>query len=747
MKKSILIATMALGIGGAETHIVELSRKLAQFGHRVTVVSNGGIYVDELKKAGVRHIKVPLHTKNPASLLKSYAQLKKIIVRENIDIVHAHARIPAFLCNFVCKKYNVPFVTTVHYEFRTSLLFKTFTRWGSYTLSVSRDVNKYLIDNYKYDEDRAGLTVNGINSDVFYPRKKDPGIMKEFGFSEDDNVITTICRIDKGSSKTAFMLIDIAETLNQEINNLRIIIVGGGNLFDRLTDRVEAVNKKAGYKLVTITGPRRDISDILSVTDVFTGISRAALEAMAMEKPVVLCGDFGYLGIMDEESRGMAIETNMTCREMAPVFNEKLQTDLILLFRDKAVRERNARLNLNTVRDFYTVEKMANDAVNMYTKAFSEKATPPKYYHAVLSGYYGFDNSGDEAMLASILRELKEKKSDIRIMVLSKKPAETSNRYGVDSMARANPLSLLRIFNRTGMLISGGGNLIQDLTSFQSMVYYTSLMRYAKFRGLKVMLYANGIGPLIRFRSVKIAGRVLDKTDVITVREPNSYDLLSKIGVRKPRIYVTADPVISFKKPEAGKVDEILQMHSIPADRTTVVFSVRPWKGLEGTFEPIFAHIADYLSEKYNMLPVFIPLNTKKDTKISGDIIGLMKNPALLVENENRARNLVGIISNADLLIGMRLHSLIYASITDTPVIGIVYDPKVRYFIDMMEQEDGGLIEDLDFDRITKLIDKIMAGRESYIKKLKANMVRLRKLSAKNAQLAIDLMYGETADE
>ena len=84
MKKNILIATMALGIGGAETHIVELSRKLVRFGNRVTVVSNGGIYVDELKKAGVRHIKAPLHTKNPASLIKSYSKLKKIIVREKI---------------------------------------------------------------------------------------------------------------------------------------------------------------------------------------------------------------------------------------------------------------------------------------------------------------------------------------------------------------------------------------------------------------------------------------------------------------------------------------------------------------------------------------------------------------------------------------------------------------------------------------------------------------------------------------
>ena len=172
-QRSILIATMALDIGGAETHVVELSRKLAKFGHRVTVVSNGGLFEDELKTSGVHHIKVPLHTKNPGSLLKSYFLIRKIIINQNIDIVHAHARIPAFLCNFICNKLNVPFVTTVHAEFRTSFLFKTFTRWGSYTLSISRDINDYLIENYKYDEERAALTVNGINDEVFYPREAD----------------------------------------------------------------------------------------------------------------------------------------------------------------------------------------------------------------------------------------------------------------------------------------------------------------------------------------------------------------------------------------------------------------------------------------------------------------------------------------------------------------------------------------------------------------------------------------------
>ncbi len=745
-QKSILIAAMAIDIGGAETHVVELSKKLVKFGHRVTVVSNGGIFEEELRDGGVRHIRAPLHTKSPTSLLKSYFLLQRIIISENIDIVHAHARIPAFLCNFICKKYNVPFVTTVHAEFRTSFFFKAFTRWGSHTLSVSRDINEYLIENYKYDKNRASLTVNGINDENFYPREADKSIMDEFDINKSDCVIATVCRLDKDSSKTAFMLANSAETLNNEIKNLRILIVGGGNQFDRLRDKVAAVNRRVGRELIKMTGPRNDISAILSVTDVFAGISRAALEAMAMKKPVVLCSDFGYLGIMDEQSRSRAIETNMTCRGMAEPVNLKLQTDLLLMIRDADIRNGNAGLNFKTIKEFYTVNKMALDAEEMYKKAFSEKKAPPKYYHAVISGYYGFDNSGDEAMLSSILGELRDKKEDIRLVVLSKKPLETARRYEVASVGRSNPFSIYRTFKKTGMLISGGGNLIQDLTSFQSMIYYTGLMNYAKFKGLKVMLYANGIGPLRRKASLRIAGRVLDKTDVITVREPNSYDMLKSIGVTKPRISITADPVMSFTNPDEKHIYEVLKKHSIPKERKIVVFSVRPWKGLESSFVYVFARIADYISEKHDLLPVFIPLNTKKDTKVSDEIIGIMKKPAILVGDENKAMNLVSIISCADLLIGMRLHSLIYAAITNTPVIGIVYDPKVRFFIEMMEQEDGGLIEDISFDKITELADLVMAEPSMYAKRLEDNMVRLRKLSAENTRLAISLMYKEFDD-
>ena len=103
-KLNILMTTMQMGFGGAETHIYELSRALTRDGHRVTVASAGGKYAEMLEANGIRHVTLPLHTKNPVQVLRCYFGLKKLIQTEQFDVVHAHARIPAFICGKLQKK-------------------------------------------------------------------------------------------------------------------------------------------------------------------------------------------------------------------------------------------------------------------------------------------------------------------------------------------------------------------------------------------------------------------------------------------------------------------------------------------------------------------------------------------------------------------------------------------------------------------------------------------------------------------
>lgn len=110
---------MGLGIGGAETHIVELAKELRRRGNDVAVASAGGVYVPEIEAAGIRHYCVPMNRRDAGLMARSLLLLDGVIRREKPDVVHAHARIPAFLCGLLKKTRRFPFVTTAHWVFDT----------------------------------------------------------------------------------------------------------------------------------------------------------------------------------------------------------------------------------------------------------------------------------------------------------------------------------------------------------------------------------------------------------------------------------------------------------------------------------------------------------------------------------------------------------------------------------------------------------------------------------------------------
>ena len=208
-KLNILMTTMAMGFGGAETHIYELALALKKNGHTVTVASAGGKYAEMLEKGGVRHVTLPLATKNPIDVCKSYKGLKKLIKAEKYDLVHAHARIPAFICGLLQKKMHFPFVTTAHWVFKVTPLWKRIANWGDMQMSVSEDIKQYLIDNYSQHADNIFVTVNGINTDVFSPNADGSGVAKELSLGASRHRIVTVSRMDESRGKAQLCLIGL----------------------------------------------------------------------------------------------------------------------------------------------------------------------------------------------------------------------------------------------------------------------------------------------------------------------------------------------------------------------------------------------------------------------------------------------------------------------------------------------------------------------------------------------------------
>ena len=226
----VLMVTTGMDIGGAETHIAELCRALKERGTSVAVASAGGVYVSELEKSGIPHTTLPLNQKTPASLAESYRGLTHLIRREKFDIVHAHARIPAFLCGRLRKYFGFRFVTTDHLDFRVTPLLRRLSDWGELTFAVSEDLRGYLTENYHLKPERIALTVNGIDTNRFSPRESNVALRKAMQI-ENRALVLHISRLEKHLSLCVRALMGAVEALNGQAS---LTVVGDGAYADVL---------------------------------------------------------------------------------------------------------------------------------------------------------------------------------------------------------------------------------------------------------------------------------------------------------------------------------------------------------------------------------------------------------------------------------------------------------------------------------------------------------------------------------
>ena len=196
----------------------------------------------------------------------------------------------------------------------------------------------------------------------------------------------------------------------------------------------------------------------------------------------------------------------------------------------------------------------------------------------VISGYYGFGNSGDEAILKSIVRDFREIDPNIDITALSNNPDKTSKEYNINAINRLNVMKIAQAVKNCDLVISGGGSLLQDMTSTRSLLYYLSIIKIGLMFNKKIMLYANGIGPINSPVNIKRVKKVIDNVDLITLREPESFNELSRMGISKPRIIVTADPVLTTEPVSKDKVDEIFKIENISENGEYIGVNIRNWK-------------------------------------------------------------------------------------------------------------------------------------------------------------------------
>ena len=364
-------------------------------------------------------------------------------------------------------------------------------------------------------------------------------------------------------------------------------------------------------------------------------------------------------------------------------------------------------------------------------------------YNILISGYYGFDNIGDESILRTLIMSLREKIPDCRLTVLSHNPASTREKYGVEAVERMSPGAILRAVRQCDMLISGGGSLLQDVTSSKSIHYYLFIIRLAKLLGKKVFIYSQGIGPIDHAFNRRATARALKKADGIVVRDERSAKLLEQIGLPQERIVITADPVIRMKRPDRTVGREILARAGIKKDgRLTVGWAIRE-KNRDSTFVREITECIRWLRENYDAESVLIPFHYEEDREVCSVIAERTNGAAKCLSEKYLSEDMLSIIGNMDVLVGVRLHSMIYAAIMGVPIIGVSYDPKCTAFLNSVGLDSLSTRETFSAEAFKAEFARVLETGKEQTAAVAENMRRLQKELDTNEEMIRDIMEGQ----
>jgi polysaccharide pyruvyl transferase CsaB len=350
----------------------------------------------------------------------------------------------------------------------------------------------------------------------------------------------------------------------------------------------------------------------------------------------------------------------------------------------------------------------------------------------LLSGYYGLGNAGDEAVLAAAVQLFRARQPELPLAALSGDPAATRRQLGIEAAPRMRPAALQAV-RRCSLFLSGGGSLLQDRTSLKSLLYYLLLLRLAGGAGCRTMVFAQGIGPLVRPAARRVTARVLRGVDAITVRDADSADLLRAIGVDgkgAPETEVTADPVFALAPDVTDRVT------AAASPRPVVGVSLRPWPGVETILEPLARALAPFEGRvSFQAWPLF----PEEDTPVC-EALG-RRLPALSVMRERLApAEWAALAGWTDAVVGMRLHALIFAAARAVPVIGISYDPKVDALLARLRTRPAATSSHLDVDAVRAAVESALDGNEPRRRDRAARAEHLRAQAARNVDRALELL-------
>jgi len=352
-----------LNVGGVETGTVDFAGYLRDHGHEPVVISNGGSLAERLRREGIKHYTLPVHKKSFWIARKMIREVRRIILEEQIDIVHARSRVPAWIAFFACRHTPAEFITTCHGHY-SAHFFSRVMGWPRLIIVPSSAIARHMIDVFGVPPERVRCIPRSVDL------KRFRGLPKEGGDASAP-VISIVGRITPLKGHAYF--IKAMSKVARSVPYAKIRVVGDAPAKKpRYRQELEILVRRLGLQEhVEFLGNREDVPALMAQSDVVVMASvepesfgRVILEAQAAGVPVVATSVGGVLDIIDDGKTGLLV---------LPRDVDGMATAVLQLLRDKLLAQKLISAARQKLEGQFTLEHMCGQTVAVYEELLSRQ--------------------------------------------------------------------------------------------------------------------------------------------------------------------------------------------------------------------------------------------------------------------------------------------------------------------------------------------------------------------------------------
>ncbi len=714
-------------VGGAKTHVLSLLAGLNRSETVHLVCFTEGEFAAEARQLGI-----PTTVMEDGNLFRVRKRILAMIRHDGYQVIHCHGARANLMGMLLRSKAGIPVITTVHSDYKLDYMGRPFAAltFGNINktvlphfdawLGVSDWMTRLLISR-GFDPWKIYTLYNGVD----FSQQRKPVSREEYDRKiglkrERDSVVFGIAaRISPVKDMTTLVQA-FSETVKKH-PSARLLIAGDG---EQEAEIRELAGRLCPGESICFVGWERDIDsfyhalDVNMLTSLSEGFPYALPEGGRMGCATIASCVGGVPDLIEHEVDGLLFEAR-NIRQLSEYMNRMIE--------QPEQRCRMAEALHRKVREEFSLEHMIAKQKSIYETILRRRERNAHRDGALICGAYGKGNRGDDAILLSIVKQLRDIDPDLPVCALSRTPRATSLNARISSLHIFRLGKVWKQLKHTKLYISGGGTLMQDATSTRSLLYYLYSIRQAKRQGCKVMLYGCGIGPVSKKRNRRRTAKTLNAcADMISVRDTYSYSFLKEIGVNQDNVHLTADPALLLETDGA-------RASGLSEEREYALFSLRPWKGYS---ERVFAETIETVYAKHGLYPILYCMEPDRDLPLARSLAAQLRCPCEIMEAGERGEDVIRLLRSMRLVVSMRLHTLVFAAGLGIPMVGVVYDPKVSGFLDDLGQRHYVHLEQADGKKICHLIEEALCDQVNATE----NLRRLRNLAEKNKTLAASLL-------